>query len=84
VRLTARIVRDTFDRAGQRSDGFTLGNAGPAVAEQVAATVRQVAPPELVRVRTTRRWGAHPAGAVVEVDHQSALWARSRGYAVSA
>jgi hypothetical protein len=82
VKLTARIVRDVFDRAGQRSDGFTLGNAGPPVAEQVAATVREVIPPELVRVRTTRRWGAHPVGAVVEVDHEIALWARSKGYAV--
>jgi hypothetical protein len=41
-RLVARIVKDTFDRTGQRTDPFSLSNAGPPVAAQLDATVREV------------------------------------------
>jgi hypothetical protein len=81
VRLTARIVQDVFDRAGQRTDRFSLANAGAPVVEQISATVRTVSPPEVVKMRVLKRWGAHQPGTVVEVDPEAAHWARQRGYA---
>jgi hypothetical protein len=83
-RLTARLVREVLDRAGQRTDGFSLANAGPPVAEQIASTVREVPKPELVRVRVVKKWGAHRAGEIAEIDHESAVWARTKGLVVPA
>ena len=81
-RLVARIVKDTFDRTGQRTDAFSLSNAGPPVAEQIDATVREVTAPRLYRMHVVRRLGQHQPGTIVELVHETARWARDKGYAI--
>jgi hypothetical protein len=81
VRLTSRVVRDVFDRAGQRTDGFSLAHAGPSVADQVARMVSEVRRPQQVVVRAAKRWGPHQPGSLVATDLEMARWALGRGYA---
>jgi hypothetical protein len=80
-RLIARIVRDALDRAGQRSENFTLSNVGPPVEEQISATVREVTPPKLRKLKVLKRWGPRQPGDIVEVPTEDAKWALDRDFA---
>jgi hypothetical protein len=80
-RLVARIVRDVLDRTGQRSENFSLSNVGAPVEEQINATVREVTPPKLRKLKVVKRWGPRQPGDVVEVPGEDAKWALDRGFA---
>jgi hypothetical protein len=81
TKLLARVVVDALVKVGARPDALPVANPGPPVEMQINDQVRVVAPERKIRVRVTRRWGRHQAGAVIDVDATNAGWAISKGYA---